>query len=224
MKIMGHRGAKGELPENTLIGFQRALDLKLEAVELDIHLSDDGRLAVIHDDTVDRTTNGSGRVGDLSWQELQVLNAGEGQRIPELNEVLELLQNIEVQIEVKDGKTLPELKKLLSNLPKAQQDLLTIISFHHSWLLEIKKGLPQIKTACLLYGRPLNPVQIAKACGANGISFNIGFIDEDLRKQTRDAGLTLTGWNANNKLDFQKMKQLELDYIGTDFPTEILTF
>lgn len=226
MKIMGHRGAKGELPENTILGFQRAIDLNLPAIELDIHLSKDGKIMVIHDDTVDRTTNGEGAVNDLTSGELRTLDAGQNQKIPFLEECLELLlsNNLEVQIEVKDGKTIPPLISLIDRLSKDHQELLTVISFHHGWLKDFKDSLPQISTALLLYGRPLNAPEIAKACRADGISFNIGFIDEELRKQTLDSGLSLTGWNANTKKDFQKMEALGIDYCGTDVPSETINW
>lgn len=222
MLIMGHRGAKGELPENTLLGFEKAISLGLKAIELDIHSTSDGELAVIHDDTVDRTTNGSGSVNDLSLAELQKLDAGQNQKVPTLMEAFDLLlpANLEIQIEVKDGKTLSALTKLIEQTK--QKELLTVISFHHGWLKDFKERMPKIKTACLLYGRPLNAPDIAKSCHANGISFNIGFIDSGLREQTKKAGLSLTGWNANTLEDFQEMKALELDYLGTDVPSEAI--
>ena len=92
VKIMGHRGAPAEEPENTLRSFRRALDLGVAAVELDVQLTRDGRLAVIHDETLDRTTNGRGLVKDFTLAELQKLDAGQGEPIPALEEVLELVQ------------------------------------------------------------------------------------------------------------------------------------
>jgi glycerophosphoryl diester phosphodiesterase len=111
MKIMGHRGARNEAPENTLEGFELARELKLPSVELDIHLSLDGKLMVIHDETVDRTCSGKGKVSEMTSNELRLLDAGEGTTIPYLKEVCDLLlpAHIEIQIEIKDGKTLSPL-------------------------------------------------------------------------------------------------------------------
>ena len=89
-RIIGHRGAKAYEPENTLRSIRRALDMGVQAVEIDVHASQDGRLVVIHDATVDRTTNGKGRVADLSWTELRRLDAGMGERLPSLEEVVVL--------------------------------------------------------------------------------------------------------------------------------------
>ncbi len=104
-KIMGHRGAKAYEPENTLRSVRKALDLGVQAVEIDIHLSRDGRLIVIHDATVDRTTNGKGRVSDLSWKELRRLDAGLGEPLPVLEEVVALVRGrAHLFIELKDPK------------------------------------------------------------------------------------------------------------------------
>lgn len=226
MKIMGHRGARNEAPENTLKGFQHAIDLKISAIELDIHTSSDGELVVIHDETLERTTNGLGLVSDKSLAELKKLDAGDGERIPTLKESLDLIleANLEVQIEIKDPKAVAPLIDLLQSLPDKRRDLLTIIAFDHGHLSFVKEKLPSLKTAFLLYGRPLNPVQVAQACGATGISFNIAFIDQELRNQTRAASMTLTGWNANTRQDFERMQSLELDYLATDCPQELLSW
>ena len=92
VKIIGHRGAPREEPENTWRSFGRALELGVAGVELDVQLTQDGRLAVIHDETLDRTTNGHGPVKDFTLAELQRLDAGQGEPIPALEEVLELVR------------------------------------------------------------------------------------------------------------------------------------
>ena len=89
--VTGHRGAAGLEPENTLRSFQRALDLRVDAVELDVHLTKDKHLVVIHDSTVDRTTDDSGAVIDLSLPEIQQLDAGQGEHVPTLQEVIDLV-------------------------------------------------------------------------------------------------------------------------------------
>src|SRR5579864_6905519 len=86
--VVGHRGAMGHCPENTLASFERGLELGADWIELDVHLSRDGELIVIHDETLERTTNGHGLVRDHTLADLQALDAGDGQRIPTLNEVL----------------------------------------------------------------------------------------------------------------------------------------
>src|SRR5438270_14072854 len=86
--VVGHRGAMGHSPENTMASFERGLELGADWIELDVHLSRDGALVVIHDETLDRTTNGHGLVREHALSELKRLDAGDGQRIPTLDEVL----------------------------------------------------------------------------------------------------------------------------------------
>jgi len=105
MKIYAHRGASIELPENTLAAFQRAIDLGVEGIELDVHLSADGVPVVIHDETVDRTTNGVGEVNTLTVEQLHALDAGNGQYVPTLDEVLALVAGkLHVNVEIKTAE------------------------------------------------------------------------------------------------------------------------
>lgn len=105
MIIVGHRGAAALKPENTLSSFEEALKY-VQAIELDVHVSKTGELVVIHDDTVDRTTNKKGYVKDLTLKELKKLDAGNNEKIPTLNEVLDLINNSAiVNIELKGKET-----------------------------------------------------------------------------------------------------------------------
>ncbi len=102
LKIIAHRGASAHAPENTLAAFQLALDQGADGIELDVMLSKDGQLIVIHDDAVDRTTNGTGKVADMYLSELKVLDAGQGETLPTLPEVFDrfggkFLINIELK-------------------------------------------------------------------------------------------------------------------------------
>ena len=99
--ITGHRGAMSLAPENTMRAFHAAADLGVDEIELDVHLSRDGVLVVIHDDTLDRTTNGAGTVAEHEWARIATLDAGEGERVPRLEEVLDRFPGMAFQIEVK---------------------------------------------------------------------------------------------------------------------------
>ena len=114
MLKIGHRGAKGYEPENTLIGFEKALALGVDQIELDIHLSADGEIMVIHDETIDRTTNGSGCVNSLTCTELQQFRIREQQYIPTLIEVLDLIdRKCSVNIEIKSTNLADKLVTVL---------------------------------------------------------------------------------------------------------------
>jgi glycerophosphoryl diester phosphodiesterase len=99
--IAGHRGAMAHAPENTMRSFRLAQEVGADEIELDVHLSRDGELVVIHDETLERTTDGRGRVADHDWADLAVLDAGLGERLPRLGEVLDALPAMSFQVEVK---------------------------------------------------------------------------------------------------------------------------
>ncbi|MCP4911769.1 MAG: glycerophosphodiester phosphodiesterase [Oligoflexia bacterium] len=220
MILMGHRGAKEQLPENSLLGFQKVIEKGLKAIELDIHLSSDEEIVVIHDDTVNRTTNGEGPVSGKSLSELKALDLGEGQTIPTLKEALDLIskENVVTQIEIKDPNVLGPLTKMIGDYPA---ELLTVISFDHKVLMSFKEACPYIKTACLMYGLPVNPVQIIKDCKADGISLSVHLIDKEVVEQCHQAGLSVTAWNANDKEAVERFREMGVDYLGTDYPLDL---
>lgn len=117
--VSGHRGASAELPENTLAAFRRALEQGAEGIELDVALSADGVAVVLHDATVDRTTDGTGDVAALTLQELRVLDAGGGERVPTLDEVLALAAGrAEVNIELKAADAAPAVAACVARHPE----------------------------------------------------------------------------------------------------------
>ncbi len=146
--IIAHRGANIEAPENTLRGFGIAIDLGADFVEFDIHFSKDRELVVIHDSSVDRTTNGTGKVIDLTVDELKHFDAGQGEEIPTFQEVINLCKGkIGMQIEIKEsgmaGATLEIINK------NGIQDQVLISSFKHNELEEIHAMSPETPTATL---------------------------------------------------------------------------
>jgi glycerophosphoryl diester phosphodiesterase len=221
MKILGHRGAKGEIAENTLKSIQHAITAGVGAIEIDVHLTKDGKLAVIHDDSVDRTTNGIGKIIDLTMDELKKLDAGEGQTIPTLQEVIDLIKDhpITFFIEVKALKC-EEL--IVKHIEDSGIENRTIVkSFIHRIPQKVKELNPKIKTACLMYGLPIDPVAIIKACNGDGISISAQTIDKELVKKCHDAGLTVTTWNINDEKLLPYFQDMGVDFAGTDFPTTI---
>lgn len=224
MKIMGHRGARHEKPENTLGGFKYIISLGLKAVELDIHLSQDGEIMVIHDGTLERTTNGNGAVSDHNLSFLQSLDAGQGEKIPTLKEVCDLLlpEGFEIQVEIKDPKTVSPLIEMLNGLTKEQLQQIIVISFDHRTIYKVKEQLPAVKTAALIDNYTLDPCSVVRAAKADGLSISIRFVDGELVDKLHAQGYEVTVWNANTKEQYEEMKKLGLDYMATDAPSEIL--
>lgn len=218
MKLMGHRGARDKAPENTIRSFQSAIDSGVPAIEFDIHQSTDGVWVVHHDDALERTTVATGKVAEKSWAELSQVRTKEGDPLPRLEQVLELgrVSRTEMQIEIKSPGDFGTLGALLQK--NAPLDLLTVISFNHLWLRELKEHHPQIRTTCLLFGRPVNPVEIVRAARAEGLSVSVNWMDEALVRECHAADLKVTAWNANDHGTFLKMKKWQVDYLGTDMP------
>ncbi len=221
MKIMGHRGARDSAPENTMRSFRAAINAGILALEFDIHQSKDGIWVVHHDYTLDRTTTSSGSIAAKSWSELSQVLTKEGEPLPRLEEVLDftMAAGAEVQVEIKSIGDFTNLGLVLSNFPKEK---LRVISFNHRWLKTIKEIYPQLNTGCLFYGLPINPVDIAAAAMASGLSLNVDWIDAQLVTECHAAGLSVTVWNANDEETFIKMAQFGIDYIATDAPLKAL--
>lgn len=217
--ILGHRGAKGEKPENTILGIRYALELGVKAIEIDVHLSSDDRLMVIHDETVDRTTNSSGKVLQMSSDELRSLDAGLGERIPFLEDVLELYEdfNFTLFIEV---KALNCEKKVIDLI--AQNDLYSKIivkSFNHRIVKKVKELDAKVKTSCLMYGLPINAVNIIENAKADGISISVSTVDQALVELCQHNDYKVTVWNINEKDSLAPFLEMGVDFIGTDYPS-----
>lgn len=224
MRLLGHRGAKGEAPENTMKAIRYALNLGLTAIEIDVHLSKDNQVVVIHDDTVDRTTNGKGKVKDLSYPELAELDAGAGEKVALLSEVLELIKNTSKKIFL-----MIEIKALDLERPVAQLiekynliDQVAVISFNHRILLTLKSINPKLKTACLFVGLPIDPVAIVKSAKADGLSICAGTVDAKLIGECQQAGLMTAVWVVDDVCQASQFSEFKVDFLATDYPSRLI--
>lgn len=217
MKLLGHRGARHEHPENTLRGIQHALDCGMEGVEIDIHGSSDGELMVIHDFTLDRTTNGTGDVSTYSKDELKKLDAGSGEAIPTLREVLDLVYGKAVLfIEVKGKACEEKLVELLKEYP--DQSWYVIKSFDHRILKTIHELNPSLKLAALMVGVPANPLAVTESCGAKSLSIALDYLDKELVDVCHQQGLEVYSWNCNQPERLEEIAATGVDWLGTDIP------
>jgi glycerophosphoryl diester phosphodiesterase len=222
-RIMGHRGAKAYEPENTLRSIRRALDMGVQAVEIDVHISQDGRLVVIHDATVDRTTNGKGRVADLNWEELRRLDAGMGERLPSLEEVVNLVRGwVHLFVELKDPVAIEPLADFFS--AQALFAEAHVISFWHPALKKLRRLEPRIRTGVLFVGCPADPPALAQAADAEALVLNYQYITLELTMAARQAGLLVAVWNIDDLADLLPMLPLKLDYIGTNKPDILIDY
>lgn len=221
IKTIGHRGAAALEPENTLRGFRKAIELGLDYVEFDIHRCKSGELVVMHDETVDRTTNGNGFVKDLTLQQLKKLDAGKGEQIPTLQEAIDCCkEKIKMCIELKaarlENDTVAEI--IDNNVVESSM----VKSFFHEYSKNVKeiaaaKNL-QLKTGILIVGNPVDIVEVAKAAKADFVSANHCFVDGRMVKLLKNAGLGITVWNCDNEHDIQRMLKLNVDMIASNRP------
>jgi glycerophosphoryl diester phosphodiesterase len=232
--IIAHRGASGEAPENTLAAFQLALDQGCDALELDIHLSLDGRLMVCHDFTVDRTTNASGRIVDIAASQLRTYDAGiwfnkkyKGQQIPFLAEVFEMIpQDIIVNVEIKmipeyENKIEQKLVDLL--IEKDRLSNVVISSFDHSCLVRLMKMEPRAKIGLLYQSSLINPVEYAALLNVPVFSLHPHFniINKKDIIKAKSYVISVYPWTVDQIKDMRKLINKGAAGIITNYPVRM---
>lgn len=223
VNIVGHRGAPTAEPENTLRSFRRALNLGVAAVELDVQLTRDGRLAVIHDETLDRTTNGHGLVKDFTLAELQKLDAGKGESIPALEEVLELTRGrAHLLVEMKQSDSASALLEFFRH--HQAFDAAQVISFWHPAVKALKEEEPRLNTGALLVGCPADPVGLARAARTHTLVLNYRYVNRDLVDTAHRQEIEVIAWNIDDPEILEPYLALDLDGICTNRPREIIHY
>jgi glycerophosphoryl diester phosphodiesterase len=221
MKLMGHRGARHEFAENTLRSIEIALEAGVKAIEIDVRLTQDGELIVIHDATVDRTTDGKGPVVELTLAKLRALDAGEGERLPTLTEVLEAVRGkAELFVEIKAKDCEAPVAKAIAGLE--MEAACWVKSFNHRWIKTLSAAYPKLRTGCLLYGLPADPVGLVRAAGGDLLSLSVDWVDVELVEACHAKGVTVCAWNCNDKEQLPRFEAMGLDWLGTDVPTALL--
>ena len=229
--VISHRGAMGHCPENTFVSFERALELGADWIELDVHLTRDGALAVIHDETVDRTTDGHGFVKDHTLAELKKLDAGAwfgpefaGQRIPSLDEVLIWARerNTVVDIEIKNAPIYyagieEAVVESLDRSGMAEQVI--VISFDHRSVQRVKALDSRVVTGVLYAARPTDAgVGLAAAAQADAVLPHWAYVTPEDVRVAHDAGLAVAPWATSDPVVLGELIDAGVDAIGTNHP------
>jgi len=215
--VVGHRGAAGLEPENTLRSVRKAIELGVDQVEIDVRVTKDGHLVIMHDETVDRTTNGHGYVRDLTFDEIRGLDAGKGERVPTLDEVLNLTQGVvKLQVELKVPEALKPSLEVIER--RGAEDDVLIISFIHDLLREAKRLKPNIETGALFSKVPEDICERAIDVGAGSILVYYRSLNSEVVKKAHKLGLTVAAWNPNTIEDMKYTINLGVDIIGSDRP------
>jgi glycerophosphoryl diester phosphodiesterase len=215
---MGHR------PENTMASFEHALALGADWIELDVHLSRDDALIVIHDETLDRTTNGHGPVREHTLAELRTLDAGGGQHIPTLDEVLAWAREREtiVDIEIKNAPVYYsgiEHRVVTAVRAAGMMNDVIVISFDHAAARRVHEVEPRITTGVLYACRPTDGgIGLARAAGADAVLPQWSFVTREDVDAAHAAGLAVAPWATSDPEVMRHLIACGVDSIGTNHP------
>ena len=215
IKITGHRGAGFLEPENTIRAIKKGIELGVDLVEIDVRLTKDHKAAVIHDDTLDRTTNGKGKVSDFTLDELRKLDAGKSEKIPTLDGVIAATQGkVILHVELKDDFLEEQVVAAVKR--KNVENSVIVISFSHERLRKIK-SISSLETGliCVETG---NNIALAKAAGAGILLHNFNYMNKKAINNCRKAGLKVGVWNPDTEEDISSMIRLGPDIISSNRP------
>lgn len=234
-QVWAHRGDSSRYPENTMAAFRAALDAGADGIELDVHWSADKEIVVIHDPDVSRTTNGQGLVSELAWSTLQQLDAGithgnafEGERIPSLNEVLELIASyprfVVLNIELKRQASRHMDPHVLARVHHYGLDAQVIYSsFDHVRLRDIRRDHPGARIGLLYDEYLVDPWLYAQYLGADALHPIYVSIDEALVQKTTALGIAVHVWTVNDPEVASRLAAWGVNAIMTDYPLPMLT-
>lgn len=228
LRIGGHRGDPESAPENTMAGFEAAVAAGVDYIETDVHRAADGTLVIIHDPTVDRTTNGTGAVADMTYDQLRELDAGSwfgegfgGERIITLDEFLAWLEArapLGAVIEAKAIGTGAELAERIER--SSSRPDLAICSFLADEIAAAKAAVPTVSCVLLFpsEGVSADPVELIESCGADGADLPWQWLDGALADRMRARGLAIGGGTADDAFSVGKLVDLGADFVDSDRP------
>lgn len=232
-KILAHRGFSAAAPENTLAAFKAAIEAGADGFELDVHMTKDGELVVIHDEMVDRTTNGKGWVKDLTLSDIKVLDAGSWfspqfaqEKVPTLGEVLELVGDTDhiVNVELKnypiaypglEEKVIKEVEKM------GMENRVILSSFNHLSVYRLHQLHPSLKLG-ILYDKPISePWAYAKGLGASAIHPHHSLVTEEIVTGAHDYGIQVRPYTVDHEDEARNLVAVGVDAIVTNVPDRL---
>ena len=232
MLVIAHRGASGHAPENTLAAFRQAVALGATFIETDLQLTRDARFVAIHDDTVNRTTNGQGTVHDLTLAEVRKLDAGSwfgsefaGERVPTLEEILEFAKKHDVvfYLELKPGGSWGGEHALIGALRESGEiPRSVVISFDAGILTGIRKIEPTLMTGLLYDGQVDNPLDKAVEIGARQLAVRSDLVTPWMLGQARRRDLQVVCWTVNHPAHMRQLMAAGVAGIMSDYPERLV--
>tara|TARA_Y100001947_G_C10344077_1_gene306798 strand:+ start:1583 stop:2248 length:666 start_codon:yes stop_codon:yes gene_type:complete len=216
---IGHRGAKGHVAENTLESIKKAMLLKVDMIEIDVHLCKTGELVVIHDEELGNTTSGNGVVSDKSLAQIKSFRTKEGYQIPTLSEVLELIQDkVILNIELKGEGTAEPVLKCLQKFPESK---ILISSFSFNELMSLRSWNPEIPVAVLTENDLSMAFLQARHLKAFSIHPYYKMVTRDFIADCHRNDIKVYVWTVNKPEKIKKLKSLDVDGIFSDFPDRL---
>ncbi|MDP9147296.1 MAG: glycerophosphodiester phosphodiesterase [Acidobacteriota bacterium] len=232
MLVIAHRGASGHAPENTLASFKKAIALGATFIETDLQLSRDARLVAIHDETVNRTTNGKGAVHDMTLAELRRLDAGSwfgsefaGERIPTLEEILAFAKKYDVvfYLELKPGGSWGGEHALIGGLRESGEIPRTVvISFDPAILASVRRIEPTLMTGLLYDGQMEKPLERALEVGARQLAVRGDLITPLMLSAARKHDMQVVCWTINNSAHMRLLMTAGVDGLMSDYPDRLV--
>ena len=228
--VIAHRGASGTCPENTLAAFRRAVDLGAPMVELDVQLTADGEVVVIHDPTLERTTDGCGPVGDRTLAEIACLDAGgwfgaafRGERVPTLTEVLAAVP-VGVNVELKPGPARELEGRALAAVERAGAlGRVVFSSFDPDSLLRLRQASAAAEVAVLLGAGSLpEALRLAERVAARALHLRNDRITPAAMATIAPTGLPVRAWTVNDAVEFRRLATAGVSGVFTDHPERFL--
>jgi glycerophosphoryl diester phosphodiesterase len=214
---IGHRGACGHAPENTLASIEQAIILRCALTEVDIQRTSDDELVLLHDERVDRTTNGRGRVADLTLPDIRTLDAGGGESPPTLDDVLKAASGrIGLILELKTGGSAYDVCAIVRGSGFTQPVIYA--SFLQEELQHVRRANPNAQTMILFTRLPASPWAAAAKLHATHVGLRLDTVTEPLVNALHNQGLIVFAYTANQPAQVSKMKMLGVDGIISDFP------
>ncbi len=233
-KIFGHRGFSGKYPENTMLAFRKAVEAGVDGMEFDVQLSKDGEIVIIHDEKVDRTTDGKGNVRDMTLAELKKLDASAAfkgvygkNEIPTLREYFDYIKDKDIisNIELKTGVFVyPGIEKKVCDLiaEYGLEEKIILSSFNHETIMRCAEVAPEIKRGFLSEDWLVNFGRYAEENGAACCHPNCICLHEENVKEMHDRGREINTWTVNEPEDIKRLSSLGVDALIGNYPDRMV--
>ena len=221
-QIIGHRGAMGHAPENTVLSVQKALALDVDGIEIDVFRCQSGEIVVFHDNKLNKLTNGKGRIEQKTWAQLQGLQVMGSEPIPIIEEIIQLINgHVRLNIELKGKNTSKGVFNIMQTAVESgrwKMNQLYVSSFDWEELREFRKLTNQFGIAVLTDKNPLDAIPVAHELSAFAINPNHKKLTQDMIKQIQREGFEVLTWTVNDTTRIEELTSWGIDGIITDFP------